>query len=217
MGVRSSGCGGATGRGAGEASRPDVPRRAPLRIVVGMTGASGAIYGIRLLQVMRDVGVESHLVLSDWARRTIELETSYSAADVVAMAARHYPPADQAAAISSGSFKTDGMVIAPCSMKTLAGISHGVNPNLVGRAADVTLKEGRRLVLVPRETPLNLIHLENMVIAARAGATILPPMPAFYNKPRDIQDLVDHVVARILDRFGVETNITRRWTGPPAP
>lgn len=182
-----------------------------MRVIVGITGASGAIYGITLLQVMAKVGVETHLIISEWAKKTIGLETKYSVTDVVEMASRSYQEFDQAAAISSGSFKTDGMIIAPCSMKTLAGISHGMNPNLIGRAADVTLKEQRKLVIAPRETPLNLIHLENMVTAARAGATILPPIPAFYNKPQQIQDLVDHTVARILDHFGIETNLTKRW------
>lgn len=182
-----------------------------MRIVIGITGASGAIYGITLLQVMANVGVETHLVMSEWAKKTIELETEYSVTDVEKMSSRHYPESDQAASISSGSFKTDGMIIAPCSMKTLSGISHGFNANLIGRAADVTLKEGRRLVIVPRETPLSLIHLENMVTAARAGVTIFPPIPAFYNKPQRIQDMVDHTVARILDHFGIETHITKRW------
>lgn len=182
-----------------------------MRIVIGITGASGAVYGIRLLEVLADLGVETHLIISEWAKKTIEIETNFSVSDVIKMAAIHYEEYDQAAPISSGSYKTTGMVIAPCTMKTLACVSHGLTSNLICRAADVTLKQQRKLVLVPRETPLNLIHLENMLTAARAGATILPPMPAFYNKPQRIQDLVDHTVARILDHFGIDNNLTQRW------
>ncbi|MEU0227333.1 non-oxidative hydroxyarylic acid decarboxylases subunit B [Streptomyces sp. NPDC006284] len=184
------------------------------RLVVGMTGASGAPIGVRLLEVLRGLeGVETHLVLSRWARTTIELETPYSAREVAKLADVVYGPGDQAAAVSSGSFPTDGMVIAPCSMKTVAGIRSGYADGLIGRAADVTLKERRRLVLVPRETPLSEIHLENLLALSRMGAVVVPPVPAFYNRPETVDDLVDHLVARVLDQLGLVTDHPGRWTG----
>ncbi|WP_063795240.1 UbiX family flavin prenyltransferase [Streptomyces silaceus] len=160
-----------------------------------------------------DPGIETHLVLSRWARATIELETGRTVRELSALADVTHGPDDQGAAVSSGSFPTDGMVIVPCSMKTLAGIRAGYADGLVGRAADVVLKEGRPLVLVPRETPLNEIHLENMLGLARMGARIVPPMPAFYHRPRTIDDLVDHLVVRILDQLGVPAPGEHRWTG----
>ncbi|MEW6696343.1 MAG: UbiX family flavin prenyltransferase [Bacillota bacterium] len=183
-----------------------------MRIVVGITGATGVLYGITLLQELKKLGVETHLILSRWARRTIELETVYTPGDVAKLADVCHAEDDLAAAISSGSFRHQGMVIAPCSMKTLAGLAHGYAENLIVRAADVTLKEGRPLVLVPRETPLNVIHLENMLKLARAGAVILPPMPAFYQRPETIQDIVQQTVGRILDRLGLENDLVKRWT-----
>ncbi|MEU4659283.1 UbiX family flavin prenyltransferase [Streptomyces sp. NPDC023723] len=184
------------------------------RLVVGMTGASGAPIGVRLLEVLRGIdGVETHLVLSRWARTTIELETPYSAREVAKLADVVHGPGDQAAAISSGSYPTDGMVVAPCSMKTVAGIRTGYADGLIGRAADVTLKERRRLVLVPRETPLSEIHLENLLALSRMGAVVLPPVPAFYNRPTGLDDLVDHLVARVLDQLGLVTDHPGRWTG----
>jgi 4-hydroxy-3-polyprenylbenzoate decarboxylase len=188
-----------------------------VRLIVGMTGATGAPLGVRLLEVLRDVDeVETHLVLSRWARTTVELETAYTAREVAKLADVVYGPGDQAAAISSGSFLTAGMVIVPCSMKTLAGIRSGYADGLIARAADVCLKERRRLVLVPRETPLNDVHLENMLALSRMGATVLPPVPAFYNQPTSVADIVDHLVVRILDQFGVDAPGARRWTGLPA-
>lgn len=185
-----------------------------MRLVVGMTGATGAVLGVRLLTELRGhQEVETHLVLSRWARATVELETGLTSREVAALADVTYAPDDQSAAISSGSFRTDGMVIVPCSMKTLAGIRAGYAEGLVARAADVTLKERRRLVLVPRETPLSEIHLENMLALARMGAAIVPPMPAFYNHPGTVDDIVDHVVARVLDQFGIEVAGARRWEG----
>ncbi|MFJ4620343.1 UbiX family flavin prenyltransferase [Streptomyces sp. NPDC088812] len=179
-----------------------------------MTGASGAPIGVRLLEVLRSIDtVETHLVTSRWARSTIELETPYSAREVAKLADVVYGPGDQAAAVSSGSFPTDGMVIAPCSMKTVAGIRTGYAEDLIGRAADVTLKERRRLVLVPRETPLSEIHLENLLALSRMGAVVVPPVPAFYNRPETIDDLVDHLVARVLDQLGLVTDHPGRWTG----
>lgn len=184
------------------------------RIVLGMTGATGAVVGVELLrQLQRCPDVETHLVLSRWARATIHLETDLSARDVESLADVVYSWDDQAAAISSGSYRVDGMVIAPCSMKTLAAIRVGYADGLIARAADVTLKERRRLVLVPRETPLSEIHLDNMLTLARMGAGIVPPMPAFYNHPASVADVVDHIVTRILDQFDIESPTAKRWNG----
>jgi flavin prenyltransferase len=186
------------------------------RIVVGMTGATGAVLGIELLRRLQQCpDVESHLVLSRWARATIHLETELSARDVEGLADVLYSWDDQAAAISSGSFRVEGMVIAPCSMKTLAGIRTGYADGLIARAADVMLKEHRRLVLVPRETPLSQIHLDNMLALARMGASIVPPMPAFYNHPASVGEIVDHIVTRILDQFDIESPTAQRWSGVP--
>ncbi|MFD8810464.1 non-oxidative hydroxyarylic acid decarboxylases subunit B [Streptomyces sp. NPDC059627] len=185
-----------------------------MRLIVGMTGATGAPFGVRLLQALKQLPeVETHLVLSRWARTTIELETGFSARQVGALADVVHGPEDQAATISSGSFRTDGMVIVPCSMKTLAGIRAGYADGLVGRAADVVLKERRKLVLVPRETPLSEIHLDNMLALARLGVQMVPPMPAFYNHPQSVDDIVDHVTARILDQFDLPFPAARRWEG----
>lgn len=182
-----------------------------MRIVVGITGASGVIYGIRLLTALRQAGVETHLVVSEWAAKTLAIETEYRLTDLVDLAYRSYRPDNQAAAIASGSFLTDGMVVAPCSAKTLAGIANGYSDNLVIRAADVTMKEQRKLVLVVRESPLNTIQLENMLKLARAGVVISPPVPAFYAGIRAIDEMVDHTVGRMLDQFGVPHTLTRRW------
>lgn len=177
-------------------------------------GATGAPLGVSLLQALREMpGVETHLVLSKWAKTTIELETPYSVRDVSTLADYCHNPADQAATISSGSFRTDGMIIIPCSMKTLAGIRAGYAEGLVGRAADVVLKEGRKLVLVPREMPLSTIHLENMLALSRMGVAMVPPMPAFYNHPQTVDDITQHIVARVLDQFGLEHPNARRWQG----
>jgi 4-hydroxy-3-polyprenylbenzoate decarboxylase len=185
-----------------------------MRLVIGMTGATGAVIGIKLLEALRALGVETHLVLSQWARATIEMETNHTVREVRELASSVYGPKDQAAAISSGSFRTDGMIVAPCSMKSVAAIRIGYGEGLIARAADVTIKERRRLVLVPRETPLSDIHLENMLALSRMGASIVPPMPAFYHRPGTIDELIDHTVARILDQFGLETPGTLRWMGP---
>ncbi len=186
------------------------------RIVVAMTGATGAVLGVELLgQLQRFPDVQTHLVLSRWARATIRLETGLSTRDVEALADVVYGSDEQTAPISSGSFPVEGMVIVPCSMKTLAGIRTGYADGLIARAADVTLKERRRLVLVPRETPLSEIHLDNMLTLARMGASVVPPMPAFYNHPSSVDDIVEHIVARILDQFGIESPAARRWQGLP--
>jgi 4-hydroxy-3-polyprenylbenzoate decarboxylase len=184
-----------------------------MRIIVGITGATGAIYGVRLLERLREAGIETHVVISRWGARTLMHETPYSREQVEALASFTYPPGDMGAAISSGSFRTDGMIIAPCSAKTLAAIAHGFGDNLIHRAADVVLKERRRLVLLVREAPLSDIHLENMLKLSRMGAVVLPPLPAFYNHPRTIDDLVDHTVSRVLDQFGLETSGAERWAG----
>jgi 4-hydroxy-3-polyprenylbenzoate decarboxylase len=184
-----------------------------MRIIVGLTGATGSIYGIRLLERLRASGVETHVVVSRWGLRTLAHETTYSREQVEALATVLYHPADMGAAISSGSFRTDGMVVAPCSAKTLAAIAHGYGDSLVHRAADVMLKERRKLVLVVREAPLSEIHLENMLRLSRAGGVILPPMPAFYNHPLSVADIVEHTVDRILDQIGVAIPESRRWTG----
>ncbi|MGW7080071.1 non-oxidative hydroxyarylic acid decarboxylases subunit B [Streptomyces sp. NPDC054866] len=185
-----------------------------MRLIVGMTGATGAAIGVRLLENLAQLpDVETHLVLSRWARTTIELETGLPVAEVSALADVTHHPDDQGATISSGSFRTDGMVIVPCSMKTLAGIRAGYAEGLVARAADVVLKERRRLVLVPRETPLSEIHLENMLALARQGVRMVPPMPAFYNHPQTVDDIVDHITARVLDQFDLPAPAAKRWEG----
>lgn len=186
------------------------------RLVVGITGASGVIYGIRLLEALKSSGIESHLILSRAAEMTIAYETSYAIKDVKALAHTVYPVGDIGAAVSSGSFQTLGMAILPCSMKTLAEIATGVTPTLLSRAADVTLKERRRLVLVPRETPLHLGHLRNMTAATEMGAIIAPPMPGFYAQPQSLDDLINHTVGRVLDLFGLDAGLVKRWTGRPA-
>jgi flavin prenyltransferase len=184
-----------------------------LKIIVAITGATGAIYGVRILQRLREAGVETHLVISRWGARTLLHETPLSREHVESLATVSYAAADMGAAISSGSFRTDGMVIAPCSAKTLAAVAHGFGENLVHRAADVILKERRRLVLVVREAPLSDIHLENMLKLSRMGAVVLPPMPAFYNRPRTVDDVVDHTALRVLDQFGLDVSGVERWSG----
>jgi len=183
------------------------------RIIVGITGATGAIFGLRTLEALREAGVETHLVLSKWGLQTVEHETGRKQADLEALASVVHGTGNMAATISSGSFRTDGMIVAPCSMRTVGAIAHGYGENLVHRAADVILKERRRLVLVPRETPLSEIHLENLLKLARMGVCILPPMPAFYNKPASLDDMVDHIVARVLDQFEIDAALAKRWDG----
>ncbi|HEY4071963.1 MAG TPA: UbiX family flavin prenyltransferase [Herbaspirillum sp.] len=183
------------------------------RIIVGISGASGIIYGIRMLQVLRELNVETHLVMSRSAQVTLAYETDFSIANIRDLADVSYANADIGAAISSGSFRTMGMVIAPCSIKTLAELATGVTSNLLSRSADVILKERRRLVLMVRETPLHLGHLRNMVSVTEAGALICPPMPAFYNRPDSVEAIVDHTVGRVLDLFGFDAKLLRRWGG----
>lgn len=186
------------------------------KIIVGISGASGVIYGIRLLEVLRAVpDVETHLIMSSAAGVTVSLETTYSPEQVIALADKNYRFKDIAAAVSSGSFKTEGMVIVPCSMKTLAGVAHAFSDNLLLRAADVVLKERRRLVIVPRETPLHLGHLRLMVQLTEMGAIIAPPMPAFYHKPKSVMGIVDQTVNRLLDLFDIALpeDLFARWQG----
>jgi flavin prenyltransferase len=184
-----------------------------MRLIVAISGATGAIYGIRVLERLREAGAESHLVISRWGLRTLLHETSWTRPRVEALAHTVYPASDMGAAISSGSFRTEGMIVAPCSAKTLGAIAHGIGENLIHRAADVVLKERRKLVLVVREAPLSDIHLENMLRLSRMGVVILPPMPAFYNHPSSIDDIVEHTVARMLDQFGIPAPNAARWTG----
>ena len=183
----------------------------PARLIVGISGASGVIYGVRMLQMLRALGVETHLVMSKSAQLTLTHETGLSVAEVKALADVTYSNADIGASIASGSFRVSGMVIAPCSIKTLSEIASGITGSLLSRAADVTLKERRRLVLMLRETPLHLGHLRSMVAVTEAGAIVSPPVPAFYARPASIDEMVDHSVGRVLDLFGIESGAVRRW------
>jgi len=183
------------------------------RIVVGITGATAVIYGIRLLEVLAELNVETHLILSEQAKRNISIESDYEVDTVEKLAGRVHDIKDMAASISSGSFKTDGMAIVPCTIKTLSGVAHSYNDNLIVRAADVALKEKRRLVLMVRETPLHKGHLEMMGRVADLGGVILPPVPAFYNAPKTIKDIIDHTVGKILDQFDIDHRLFRRWEG----
>jgi 4-hydroxy-3-polyprenylbenzoate decarboxylase len=178
---------------------------------VAITGATGAVYGVRLLEMLQESPVETHLVISPWGRRTLLHETKYSVDDVQRLASVSYLPNDQGAAISSGSFLTTGMAIVPCSMRTLSAVAHGLGDNLIHRAADVVLKERRRLLLAPREAPLNDIHLENMLKLSRMGVVICPPMPGFYQRPETLDDIVNQTVVRILDQFGIHLDSPGRW------
>ncbi len=182
-----------------------------MKIIVAMTGSTGAIYGIRMLEVLKDMGVETHLVMSEWASKCILMETQHSIDTVKSMATHVYDVSNMAASISSGTFRIDGMAVAPCSMKTLSSIASGYDENLVSRAAGVALKEGRRLVLMARETPLSAIHLENMLKLARLGAVMLPPVTEFYTKPETVGDIIDHGVGKCLDQFGLDHGLYRRW------
>jgi 4-hydroxy-3-polyprenylbenzoate decarboxylase len=188
----------------------------PRRLVVGISGASGTIYGIRVLQMLKQMDIETHLVMSKSAEMTLVYETSYKPKDVRALASINHPPADIGASISSGSFPTMGMLIAPCSVRTMSEIATGVTSSLMSRAADVVLKEKRRLVLAVRETPLHGGHLRTMTTLADIGAVVAPIVPAFYNKPKTVDDIINHTVGRLLDLFGIETKMVKRWEGGPA-
>jgi len=185
-----------------------------VRLVIGISGASGSVYGIRALETLKKLGVEAHLILTEAAQETIRLETNYTKAEVEGLATEVHRIGDVTSKLASGSFRTDGMAIIPCSMKSLSGVASGYADNLLLRAAEVTLKEKRPLVLVVRESPLTLIDLENMVTAARAGAVVLPAMPAFYHRPKTVNDLVDQIAGKTLELLGVEHGLTKRWEGP---
>ncbi len=181
------------------------------RLIVAISGASGAIYGIRLLEALSKEKVETHLILSEWAHVTIKMETDYVLEEIKKLANYSYAERDLASALSSSSSLFQGMVIIPCSMKTLAAVACGYADNLISRAADITIKEGRKFILVPRETPLNAIHLENMLKLSRLGVVILPPMPAFYIKPSTIDDLINHTIGKVLDQLNIDNNLYQRW------
>jgi len=185
----------------------------PRRIVVGITGATGTIYAIRMLEIMRQLGVETHLIISKWALATLKYETDLSEAHIRSLAHATYTAKDMSAPIASGSFQHDGVAIVPCSMKTLAAVRIGFCDDLISRAADVSLKEGRKVLLAVRETPLSDIHLENMLALRRAGATIFPPVPAFYTQPKSLDELVNQSVGRMLDSLGIYINNFHRWNG----
>jgi flavin prenyltransferase len=184
-----------------------------LRLVVAITGASGVIYGIRMLEVLKKLKVETHLIMSEWGAKNVKIETDRTAEYVRSLATKCYEDGNMAAPMSSGSFKTDGMTVVPCSMKTLASIANAFDDSLVSRAAGVCIKEQRKLVLVPRETPLSKIHLDNMSKVANAGAIILPAMPGFYHRPKTMDELIDHVVGKVLDQFDIDHGLFKRWGG----
>jgi flavin prenyltransferase len=184
-----------------------------MRLIVAITGSSGVIYGIKMLEYLRALMVETHLVMSEWGEKNIEIETEKSVSYVRGLASVCYDSKNMAASISSGSFKTDGMGIVPCSMKTLSSIANGYDDGLVSRAASVCIKESRKLVLVPRETPLSKIHIENMRTLVDAGVTILPAAPGFYQRPKTIDDMIDHIVGKVLDQFSIAHDLYQRWSG----
>jgi len=192
------------------------PAQTPARLIVGISGASGTVYGVRILELLRNTDIETHLVMSKSAEMTLAYETDMKAKDIRALATMSYPVSDIGAAISSGSFPTMGMVIAPCSIRTMSEIAAGVTSSLLSRAADVVLKEKRRLVLAVRETPLHGGHLRTMATLSDIGAVIAPIVPAFYNRPKTVDDIINHTVGRLLDLFGIDTGIVKRWKGGPA-
>lgn len=183
------------------------------KLIVGITGSSGVIYGIKLLEVLKKYNIETHLVLSQWAIKNIEIETEENVNTINKLSKHTYQENDMAASISSGSFKTNGMVIIPCSMKTLSSIANGYDDNLISRAASVTIKENRKLVIVPRETPLSTIHLANMLRLSEIGVVILPAMPGFYHKPKTIEEMILHIVGKTLDQFDIRNDTFTRWQG----
>jgi flavin prenyltransferase len=186
------------------------------RLIVGISGASGTVYGVRLLEMLREAEIETHLVMSKSAEMTLAYETDLKSKDVRALASVHYAVADIGAAISSGSFPTMGMIIAPCSIRTMSEIASGVTSSLLSRAADVVLKERRRLVLAVRETPLHVGHLRSMLTLAEIGAVVAPVVPAFYNRPKTVDDIINHTCGRLLDLFGIDIGTVKRWKGGPA-
>jgi 4-hydroxy-3-polyprenylbenzoate decarboxylase len=181
------------------------------KIVIGFSGASGIIYGIRLLEILNSIKIETYLIMSEWAKKNIEIETNNTLEYVKSLSTVNYDNFKLDASVSSGSFLHNGMVIVPCSMKSLSSIANGYDDTLISRAASVTLKESRKLIIVPRETPLSRIHLENMIKLQEAGAIILPAMPGFYHKPSTIEEIVDHLVGKILDQLNIKHDVFRRW------
>jgi 4-hydroxy-3-polyprenylbenzoate decarboxylase len=198
---------------SGQRADPKAQAQRAMRLIVAITGATGAIYGVRLLQHLRELKVETHLLISSAGVLNLKAELDLDRAAVEALAGEVHAVGDVGASIASGSFATDGMIIAPCSMKTLAAVAHGLSDNLITRAADVCLKERRRLVLLARETPLNLAHLRNMTAVTEMGGIVYPPLPGFYHRPRSIEELVDHTVGRVLDLFGVAQQLSPQWGG----
>lgn len=185
-----------------------------MNLIIGVTGATGTIYAVRLLKILKDIkDINTHLIMSNWAIKNLEIETNYSLDYVYSLATYVYKNDNMAASIASGSFKTDGMIILPCSMKTLSCISNGFSVSLIHRAADVMLKEGRKLVISPRETPLSQIHLENMLKLSKLGVRIVPPMPGFYSKPQTLDNIIDHHIMKILDQFDINICDNLRWKG----
>jgi len=182
-----------------------------MRLIIGITGSTGVIYGIRMLEVLKDTGVETHLIMSEWAEKCISMETKYSVEQVKSLATTISDEKNMAASISSGTHKTDGMIVIPCSMKSLSSIANGYDETLVARAAGVTLKESRKLILVARETPLTAINLENMLKLAQLGVIIMPPVTEFYTNPTSIDAMIDHIVGKCLDQFDIEHNLFTRW------
>ncbi|MGE5683830.1 MAG: UbiX family flavin prenyltransferase [Nitrososphaerota archaeon] len=181
------------------------------KIVIGFSGASGIIYGIRLLEILHSINIQTYLIISEWAKKNIEIETDKTLEYVKSLSSVNYNNFKLDASVSSGSFLHDGMVIVPCSMKSLSSIANGYDDTLISRAASVTLKESRKLIIVPRETPLSRIHLENMVKLQEAGAIILPAMPGFYHKPSTIEEIIDHLVGKILDQLNIKHGLFKRW------
>ena len=182
-----------------------------MRLIIGITGSTGVIYGIRMLEVLKDTGVETHLIMSEWAEKCISMETKYSVEQVKSLATTISDEKNMAASISSGTHKTDGMIVIPCSMKSLSSIANGYDETLVARAAGVTLKESRKLILVARETPLTAINLENMLKLAQLGVIIMPPVTEFYTNPTSIDAMIDHIVGKCLDQFDIENDLFSRW------
>jgi len=182
-----------------------------LKLIVGITGSTGVIYGVRLLQVLKEKSVQTHLIMTEWAKKCLAMETDFTPDEVKSFATTISDEANMAASVSSGTHKIDGMIVIPCTMKTLSSIAVGYDETLIARAAGVTLKESRKLILVTRETPLTAINLENMLKLARLGVVILPPVPGFYTKPKTIDEIVDHTVGKCLDQFDIEHNLYKRW------
>ncbi len=182
-----------------------------MKLVVGMTGSSGVVYGVRMLEVLKRCKVDVHLIMTEWAKKCLTLETDYELKYVRSLVSYFSEDSNMAASVSSGTHLTDGMIVIPCSMKTLSSIANGYEETLVARAAGVTIKESRKLVIVPRETPLTSIHLENMLKLARIGIIILPAMPGFYNRPKSVDDMINHVVGKCLDQFSIKHDLFKRW------